>query len=54
MNVNPAKIIDFKAELISDIEMMFKLLKNVDEIEVEEKYVSNFIEKLNEVRGKYL
>lgn len=54
MNVDPAKIIDFKAELISDIEMMFKLLKNVDEIEVEEKYVSNFIEKLNEVRGKYL
>lgn len=54
MNVDPAKIIDFKAELISDIEMMFKLLKNVDEIEVEEKYVSNFIKKLNGVRGKYL
>lgn len=54
MNVDVTKISSFKNELISDIEAMFKLLKNVDELEVDEMYVNNFIGKLKEVRNKYL
>lgn len=54
MNVDVTKISSFKNKLISDIEAMFKLLKNVDELEVDEMYVNNFIGKLKEVRNKYL
>lgn len=54
MNVDVTKISSFKNELILDIEAMFKLLKNVDELEVDEMYVNNFIGKLKEVRNKDL
>lgn len=54
MNVDETKIASLKAELVSDIEMMFKLLKNVSEKEVDDEYVKDFVEKMNTVRGKYL
>ena len=42
-----------KDEVKEDIKKMLSLLKNVDEIELDEKYAEKYVKSLNEITKKY-
>lgn len=54
MDVNVNTIADSRKEFLQDIHELLRKLKNVDEVEVDNLYVENFLKTMSEIKKKYL
>lgn len=53
MDSDPEKVKSQKEELKIDFNTIFKLQKNIDDQEVDDSYIKNFLDKLSELKVKY-
>ena len=53
MDVDGTKLNNKREELLSDMNLLFRKLKNVDEEVVDSKYVKDFLNLMTQIKEKY-